>query len=154
MFKSTKSAEPSSALAEVSGKLRIAAIIVLGIAAIIVLAAGRQEPECGGLIVREALVHQIGGRLSEYLGPGQVYELAWRPDRLTVRAARADGGHLCRAGFDYVGPDGPGLLTVDYAVAKPNRRGQVRLTDMRITRVPAGSRLGEASGSPPEVLDF
>ena len=108
-------------------------VIVLGIAAITILVTGRREPECGQLAAREALVAQIGDRLFEILGPGQTYELAWRPDRLLVRSVEAEGDHLCRGGFDYVGPDGPGLLTVEYTVPRKSR-GRARLTDMGFTR--------------------
>ena len=136
-----------------SGKLRVAAIIVLGIAAIVVLATGRREPECGRLSVREDLVRQIGERLYENLGPGQAYELAWRSDFLVVRAVEADGAHLCRAGFDYVGPDDSGLLAVDYTVTDPRRRGRTRLTDMRLTRSP-GFESAEADKSSPGGFNF
>lgn len=131
------------------GKFRIAAVIALGIAAIIVLVAGWRETECGRPDVREALVERIGDRLYEQWGPGQAYELAWRPDLLAGEPGGADGAHVCRAAFDYAGPGGTGLLSVDYALSRPGPRGrvQVRLTGMSLAPDSYGSESSRTSGS-------
>lgn len=137
MFRSTKSAEsPSEGVSFAESKLRILAIVVLSLAAIAVLIAGQKPPGCDDRATTEALVALIAGRLDEQLGPNQAYELTLRPGAVTTLSRDNDGGCICRAEFEYSGPDGRGPLVMSYMTGKAESR---RETAVQITNMDKGS---------------